>query len=339
MLQNYNPELFLSDLKCVPFQIVDIFDDSMFNFDVLNELFLDTLIEHAPIKRIKIKSRSNPFITPEIKQLMKTRDSWHKKARKTNDKLHWNAFRFFRQEVKREIRMAEKEYVRSELLKCNGNTNSIWKVINHCLPNKEPPLTTVEDPVIQANRFNDFYVWVGEAAATKAKALCNQFGFSDESVEEVEPTTDDLQNVNKFEFHAVTERDIEKIVKHIPSNKAPGQDKVSARVLKDSLAATRAVITNLIYSSFASNCFAQAWKFAVVIPNLKSGDPDEPENTHPIALLPIMSKVCERAAHTFLDFLDKNSKITGLQSGNRKFHSTETALLHYTTFVNHHSII
>ena len=143
---------------------------------------------------------------------------------------------------------------------------SIWKVINHCFPNKEPPLTTVEDPVVQANSFNDFYVSVGEAAAVKAKALCDQFGFSDESVEQVEPTTDDLQNVNKFEFHAVTERDIEKIVKHIPSNKAPGQDKVSARVLKDSLPATRAVITNVIYSSFASNCFAQAWKSAVVIP-------------------------------------------------------------------------
>ena len=74
-----------------------------------------------------------------------------------------------------------------------------------------------------------------------------------------------------------------------------------------------------------------SWKSAVVIPNLKSGDPDEPENTRPISLLPIMSKVCERANHTqFMDFLDKNSKISGLQSGNRNFHSTETALPHYT---------
>ena len=32
----------------------------------------------------------------------------------------------------------------------------------------------------------------------------------------------------------------------------------------------------------------------------------------------------------FMDFLDENSKISGLQSGNRKFHCTETALLHYT---------
>ena len=137
--------------------------------------------------------------------------------------------------------------------------------------------------------------------------------------------------MNKFEFHALTEKDIEKIVKHIPSNKAPGHDRVSARMLKDSLPATLPVITNLINSSFASNCFAQAWKLAEVIPNLKSGDPDEPETTRPISLLPIMSKVCERAAHSqFLDFLDKNSKISGLQSGNRKLHSTETALVHYT---------
>ena len=74
-----------------------------------------------------------------------------------------------------------------------------------------------------------------------------------------------------------------------------------------------------------------SWKSAVVISNLKSGDPDEPENTRPISLLPIMSKVCERANHTqSMDFLDKNTKLSGLQSGNRKFHSTETALLHYT---------
>ena len=200
-----------------------------------------------------------------------------------------------------------------------------WKVINHCLPNRDPPLTTVEDPVVQANRFNDFYVSVGVAAATKTKTLCDHSGLSDESVELV------VQNANKFEFHAVTEQDIEKIVKHIPSNKTPGLDRVSARVLKDSLPATLPVITNLTNTSFASNCFAQAWKSAVVIPNLKSGDSDDPENIRPVSLLPIISKVCERAAHTqFMDFLDKNSKISGLQSGNRKFHSTETALLHYT---------
>ena len=103
-------------------------------------------------------------------------------------------------------------------------------------------------------------------------------------------------------------------------------------MLKDILPATLPVIINLMNTSFASNCFVQLWKSAVVIPNLKSGDPNDPENTRHISILPMMSKVCERAAHMqFMDFLDKNSKISGLQSRNRKFHSTKkTALSHFT---------
>ena len=76
--------------------------------DVYGILFLDVLNEHAPIKKIEIKVKLNPLVSPEVKQLMKTCDSWHKSAMKTNDKLHWNAYRFFRQEVKREICLAER---------------------------------------------------------------------------------------------------------------------------------------------------------------------------------------------------------------------------------------
>ena len=56
---------------------------------------------------------------------MNTRHMWHSKAMKTNKKIHWNAYRFFRQEVKREIKLAEKEHVRSKIIKSNGNSNSI----------------------------------------------------------------------------------------------------------------------------------------------------------------------------------------------------------------------
>ena len=64
---------------------------------------------------------------------------------------------------------------------------------------------------------------------------------------------------------------------------------------------------------------------------LKSADSEEPANTRPISLLPILSKVCERAAHSqFTNFLDSNNVIHHLLSGNRKLHSTESALLRFT---------
>ena len=299
---------------------------------MFNSLFLEVLNDHAPIKRVKIKSRPNPYITPEIRQLMRTRDKWHKSAIKTKDRLHWNAYRFFRQEVKREIRLAEMEHVRTELQNSNGNSNSIWKVLNRCLPRKDPPFLTTEDPFSQANKFNKFYTSVGISAALKAKTLAEKHGYFLDDESTLCPLNSCLHDNQcpLFKFQSVTEEEVGKIIRSLPSNKTPGLDKVTARVLKDSLPITLSAITNLVNTSFSSNTFAQVWKSAEVIPILKSGDPDEPSNTRPISLLPIMSKVCERSAHSqFVDFLDQNEKISKLQSGNRRFHSTETALLYF----------
>ena len=128
---------FLVDLSRVPFHMVYFFESLDDQVDVFNSLFLEVLDVYAPFKRVKIKSRPNPFITQEIKQLMKTRDLWHKSAIRTSDRLHLNAYRFFRQEVKREIRLAEKAYVRTELQNSKGNSNAIWKVINVAYQGKE----------------------------------------------------------------------------------------------------------------------------------------------------------------------------------------------------------
>ena len=99
---------------------------------------------------------------------MKARGAWHKSAVRTGNKLHWNAYRFFRQGVKREIKIAEMEHLRLEFRNANGNTNSIWKIIDRVIPKKKATLTTVEDPYILANKFNDFYITVGKTTAQKA---------------------------------------------------------------------------------------------------------------------------------------------------------------------------
>ena len=332
--KNYTHAKFIEDLASIPFYIANIFDDLDDHVYVFNSLFLDVLNDHAPMKQVKIKSRPNPFVTPEIRQLMRTRDNWHKRAIKTKDRLHWNTYRFFRQEVKREIRFAEMEHGRAELESSDGNVNSIWKVLNCCLPRKDQPLSTTEDHFSQANKFNQFETSVGLSAASRAKAVAEEHNFytfnQESSCCPINSSPQDVQ-CSLFEFQSVTEEEVGKIIRSLPSNKAPGLDKVTVRVLKDSLPTTLFAITNPVNTSFSTNTFARAWKLAEVIPLVKSGDADKPSNTCPISLLPIMSKVCERAAHSqFANFLEQNENIAKLQNGNRKLHSTETALLYFT---------
>ena len=123
----------------------------------------------------------------------------------------------------------------------------------------------------------------------------------------------------------------EKIITSLPSNKGPGCDKVNAKILKDSSLIIAPVISSLTNNSFSSGSFLLPWKKAEIVPILKSGDSGEPANTRPISLLPILSKVCERAADSqFVNFLELSNIIHQMQSGNRKFYSTESLLLYFT---------
>ena len=88
--------------------IIDSVDDKLFAFDTL---FNDILEQHAPVKSFKIRGKQNPCVTDNIRGLMKIREKWHKEAKKTNDPLAWRTYKFLRQEVKREIRIVEEDFV------------------------------------------------------------------------------------------------------------------------------------------------------------------------------------------------------------------------------------
>ena len=144
---------------------------------------------------------------------MRTPDKWLKSAIKTKDQLHGNTYSFFCQEVKREIRIAEMEHVHSELQNNNENSNSIWKVLNRCLPRKDSPLSKAEDPFSQANKFDKYYTLVSISAALKAETLAEEHGFhslNDKSMHNTCPL---------LEFQPVMEKEVGKIMRSLLSNK------------------------------------------------------------------------------------------------------------------------
>ena len=90
-------------------------------------------------------------------------------------------------------------------------------------------------------------------------------------------------------------------------------------------------VVTCIFNVVSPHCFPKVWKMAEATPVLKSGNPENPCNHRPISLPPVLSKVSERLAHFhFVDYVTTHKKLSKNKSGNRKRHSTETALLHVT---------
>ena len=125
--------------------------------------------------------------------------------------------------------------------------------------------------------------------------------------------------------------EIKQIVSSMPTNKSPGIDQISMRIIKDSLPAILPTITSIINTSLVSGIFPRDWKMAVIKPIPKNADHEQANNNRPISLLPILSKVCERTVHNqLIPYLDTKQRLSSQQSGNRRFHSTETSLIETT---------
>ena len=77
---------------------------------------------------------------------------------------------------------------------------------------------------------------------------------------------------------------------------------------------------------YQSGTVPSVWKAAKVTPIFKSGNHELPENYRPVSVLPVLSKILEKAVHRqFIDFLDSNNLLSESQFGFRKRRSTKLA--------------
>lgn len=112
------------------------------------------------------------------------------------------------------------------------------------------------------------------------------------------------------------------------TNKSPGIDKIPVRVIKDGLPEILPTVTSIISASFCTEIFLSTWKIAEITHLPKKGDHQQPDSNRPILLLPILSKVCEKAAlNQIVSYLGLKQRLSTEQNGKKKHHSTETSLI------------
>ena len=326
--KHYNREAFYNDVALAPWSVVDSFGDVEDKLYAFNSLFNEILDQHAPIKTFKVRRRPNPCVTENIRGLMKTRDKWRKRAKKTNDPNVWAVYKNVKREVRNEIRIAEREFINDQIQKDPNSTNNIWKAIRLCIPKKSPSQRVFsKDDKTVADEFNQFFVSVGQNTVDKIKLLANECGFKyNESL-----TPSQYPSSEQFSFSITDSEEIGRIITSMSSSKAPGIDKIPVRVIKDCLTSILPTITSIVNCSLVTSTFPTAWKISEVIPIPKDGDHEQANNNRLISLLPVLSKICERVAHNqFTSYLLQKERLTKYQSGNKKWHSAETSVIQTT---------
>ena len=102
---------------------------------------------------------------------------------------------------------------------------------------------------------------------------------------------------------------------------------ISARLLKSSANTITPSVTKLLNLSIRTGKFPKLWKCSKITALFKSGDRTNASNYRPISILPILSKILEKAVHSQLyQYLVTNNLLTRKQFGFRKGLSTVSAL-------------
>ena len=128
----------------------------------------------------------------------------------------------------------------------------------------------------------------------------------------------------------VTADEVLKLISSMPS-KSSSVDFIPTSLIKLCPLVFSEIIATLANLSFSQGIFPAKFKEASVVPLLKkpSLDPDNPANYRPISNLNNISKMLERLfLSRFYPHVTSSPHFNHLQSAYRKFHSTESALLH-----------
>lgn len=152
-----------------------------------------------------------------------------------------------------------------------------------------------------------------------------------ETVEHWETKKENNNYSNSNMENCILEEEIEKVIRKLKNNKAPGLDGVHNETLKHLWKCKKEAILCLLNNCFRNVIFPRSWKNASITFILKDRNKDRTSisSYRPISLLPALGKVYERIIVDRLQLQYKEQKMESQrQCGFRKKRSTEDAFLY-----------
>lgn len=280
---------------------------SIDNPNVLLDFFMRNLTylhdRFVPLKSMRIK-HENCWFNSDIERAMLNRDlayrTW-KSSKLDSDKVN---YKILRNRTNFLIRKAKSTHDRKKF-NTNLPSKQLWNNVKKLGLKDDNRCSNSID--ISSEQINDFFV--------------SNFTMDDSTI----PTF--AACPNGFTFKPFLDYEIINSVFSIKSN-AFGLDGVPIKFIQIMLPLILPLIKHLFHSIIKTSIYPQGWKTVKVIPIKKKGNSSAIANLRPISILSALSKVFEKLINTQISsFINDLNLLHPYQSGFRKNHSTETALL------------
>ncbi|PFX29714.1 putative RNA-directed DNA polymerase from transposon X-element [Stylophora pistillata] len=319
-LKNIDIDAFKSDIT----SSVLCSDTHWSNLGDLSKQYSSTLTEildkHAPIKTKTLVTRAKiPWFNADVLQFKRIRRKAERKALKSGLSSDWLAYRKICNRYSALLKSTRASYYSDLIGQCAGDSGKLFKLVSFlCKGPNVNDLPPHDDPVLLANKFGEFFVKKIELIKDSISDIEVNPPYSDTAAPAVELDS----------FSPLSVEDVCNIIS-TSSNASCSLDPIPTWLVKSCLDVLAPSITRMVNLSIRHAYVPDDWKTAIVKPLLKKpGLELTYKNFRPVSNLTFISKIVEKAVLSQLfKHCEYNAPLPKLQSGFRRFHSTETALL------------
>ena len=274
--------------------------------------------KHAPIKTIKIKSKSNkPWVTKGLKKSIKVRNQLYKNWLTTRNSYYYNRYKIYRNKIV-SINKRFRTLYYDTVFKDSTNTKKMWDNVNLII-NKKRSSSLIDNlqvkgknfqqPASISNALNTYFCNVPTELASKLPKPDRRF------------SSYMKRKKCSFRFSKVSEVEVFLLLNGIDCKKSFGFDMIHPLLLFTAALEIYRPLTYIINLSLKQGIFPESLKIAKVIPIFKQGSRSSCNNYRPISVLSALSKIFERCILNQLTFYFTTENLLvsnqyGFRSGN-----------------------
>ena len=283
LISDASNENFSNELNSANFDFLNDITNTNEMYNAFIALISSLYNKHFPIitKCVKVLDYKKPYITSEIKNLIRDKRNLYKKFRK-RPITFGDQYRSLKNYLDRKIKRANKDYYANKLNSCDGPKDylDILKSIlgsksqaSHCKQLLLIDASITRDTDVIAEHFNNYFSSIGQALYSNIATYID--------FEQFLPPI----RCNYFtEFEPTTTEEIYSIMKDFDDYSKVSDD-LYAFIFKRNYDILGDNITRICNISLSTGVFPDALMLAKLISLFKSNDPDVDRNYRPISLL------------------------------------------------------
>ena len=260
----------LEDLRELPFGLIKDTSNNPEDLWLKWKTFsLNILDKHAPVKTIRVRGNNLPYVTAEVKSMMRQRHYLRGKANKTGSKYLRQAFQQVRNKVDYTLRNLKSEYYTRKIEENQNNLKNTWKLLKQVV-NKGGKSSSIDKLKIKeteivdkqkiSEEMNNYFASIGINLARNIPDGTTN------------PTDFVKQSNSTFKFKRIESTQVHNLIMKAVNGKATGIDLVPNNLLKVASPVISPHLSEIFNQCTEYGIFPDDLKISKVVPIFKSGE-------------------------------------------------------------------